>query len=170
MCIIIDTNTFSKVFESFNKHHSEFKPVLHWVCVGKGKVVYGGSKYKGELRKAKKYLRLFTLLQSANKLVEISDEEIDREQTRIEQLVTDPDFDDPHLIAIVIVSGCKLICSEDSRADKYIKNKALYPKHFDRPRIYRQSSHSDLLCDQNIADCCTPTHKTKALLDLLDLS
>lgn len=62
MCIIVDTNTFGPVFDSNNEKHAEFKPVLDWVLHGKGKFVIGGSKYMAELKKAKKFLKVFGVL------------------------------------------------------------------------------------------------------------
>jgi hypothetical protein len=52
MCIIIDTNRFSSIFEEENSDHDEFKPILDWIIFGKGKIVYGGTKYKQELTRA----------------------------------------------------------------------------------------------------------------------
>ncbi len=167
MCIVIDTNAFASVFETNAEDHHEFRPILKWICEGKGKIVYGGAKYKAELWISRKYLRIFRQLQTARKTVEIVAAEIDQEQERLERALNHKNFDDPHLIAIVIVSGCKLICSKDKRAYAFIKDSSLYPKHFNRPRIYSSSSNSDLLCDQNIADCCQPAIRTKELLNML---
>lgn len=154
MCIIIDTNTFASVFDSNSEEHVEFSPVLNWIRNGKGKIVFGGTTYRNELRRAKKYLRIINELKKARKIVEVCNDEVDREQRRIESLITHRDFDDPHLVAIVSVSKCKLICSSDKRAYPFIKNGSLYPSVGMRPRIYSRSNNSNLLCDHYIADCC----------------
>lgn len=154
MCIIIDTNAFASVFDCNSEGHSEFSPVLNWIRNGKGKIVFGGTTYRNELRRAKRYLGIIGELKKARRIVEVSNDEVDREQKRIESLVSHRDFDDPHLIAIVAVSRCKLICSSDKRAYRFIKRASLYPKAGMRPKIYSGSSNSDLLCDHNIADCC----------------
>lgn len=154
MCIIIDTNTFSSIFDSKSAEHIEFRPVLNWIKNGKGKIVYGGTKYRNELRKAQKYLGIFNELKKARKIVEIPNEQVDSEQIRIEDLITHRDFDDPHLIAIVSASRCKLICTKDKRAHPFIKETSLYPESGMRPKIYSSSINSDLLCDLNIAGCC----------------
>ncbi len=67
MCIIIDTNAFAPVFDRTSQNHAEFKPVLDWIVSGKGKIVYGGTKYKLELGKAYKYLKLFAEFKKINK-------------------------------------------------------------------------------------------------------
>lgn len=154
MCIVIDTNSFASVFDSKSDDHYEFRPVLNWITNGKGKIVYGGTKYRDELRATKRYLRIFVELAKKRKVVEIPDEDIDLEQERIENLLRHRDFDDPHIVAIVSVSRCKLVCSKDSRAYPFIKDVSLYPRAGMRPRIYSGSNNSDLLCDHNLADCC----------------
>ena len=56
MAIIIDTNCIANVFSPKTANHSEFKPVLEWILLGKGLMIYGGSKYREELKKTAKYL------------------------------------------------------------------------------------------------------------------
>jgi hypothetical protein len=53
MCIIIDADTLGLVFNPETKEHKKFKPVLEWINNGKGKIVYGGTKYEKELINAK---------------------------------------------------------------------------------------------------------------------
>lgn len=154
MCIIIDANTFSSVFDSKSDDHMEFVPVLNWILNGKGKVVYGGTQYRDELRVAKRYLGIFGELKKARKVVELPTETVDAEQQRIENLVVHHDFDDPHLIAIISVSGCRLVCSKDTRAYPFIKNRDLYARPSLRPKIYSGARNSRLLRDSNIAQCC----------------
>ena len=159
MCIVIDTNTFASVFDPSSEKHSEFKPVLEWIVFGNGKIVYGGSKYKQELREARKYLSFFLELSKARKTKEINDAEVDEKQKEIERIVNDKKFNDPQIVAIIVVSGCKLICSEDKSAYPFFKRKDLYPKHITRPKIYSKASNADLLSDNNIAEICKPTRR-----------
>jgi len=159
MCIVIDVNTFGPVFLKSCEEHEEFEPVLDWIVSGKGKIVYGGSKYRKALERARRYLRIFLEFKKAGKVVEVDDERVNAQQEELENLIQHRNFDDPHIIAIVIVSGCRLVCSNDSRADQFIKMRNLYPNHVQRPKIYRGKSNSDLLCDQNIAKICEPCHR-----------
>jgi predicted nucleic acid-binding protein len=161
MCIVIDTNTIVAVFDNRNNEHAKFRPVLDWIISGKGKMVIGGSKYREEVFvKIRKYNRLIKHLQSKRKIVEIPPEEVDREESRIQTLETSPDFDDAHLIALLDVSGCLLICSNDKRAYPFLKKIELYQRRTTRPKIYGSPEGSrdnaDLLCDANIAPCCDP--------------
>lgn len=160
MCVIVDTNTFGPVFDSTNEKHAEFKPVLDWVLHGKGKFVIGGSKYKGELKTARKYLKIFSILRLyKNKIVRLDDNTVDKVQKRIEDMESDPDFDDPHLPAMVIVSKCQVICSDDSRSIKFVTNPIFYPDNVKIPRYYTGCRNRDLLSDKYIDNRYKPLEK-----------
>ncbi len=150
MCIVIDTNVFSAVFDPNCANHAEFKPVYDWVDGGPGQIVYGGTKYTQELERADKYRRLFILLKDRRKVCEIDKTKVDAECERIKLKTVDTDCDDQHIIAIVAVSGCKLICSLDKKAYDHFKNPALYPKGISIPRIYSKSKNQKLLSKQHI--------------------
>jgi hypothetical protein len=159
MCIVIDANTFAAVFSDSCQEHEEFEPVLTWIIYGKGKIIYGGSKYEQELRHCRKYLGIFSELRKVGKVVVLNSTKVDYIQQQVEGIISHSNFDDPHIVAIVIVSGCRLICSNDGRAHPFFKDKNLYPKHFERPRIYSGYGNRDLLCDQNLVDICEPHDK-----------
>jgi hypothetical protein len=159
MCIVIDTNVLANVFNKNAENHNEFKPVLEWILFGKGKIVYGGSKYKRELLMARKYFRLFVELKRKSKIIELDCQSVDNKQNEVSNMLVHRDFDDPHLVAILIISRCRLICSEDSRAFPFLKDGAYYPKHMVRPKIYCRESNKDLLCDNNIAEICKPCQR-----------
>lgn len=150
MCIIIDTNVLSSVFDKKSAKHQDFKPVLDWILFGNGFLVYGGSKYIEEIGKTK-YRKIFNLFKtkSSKKICVLDKELVDTEQKKIEDKITDPDFDDPHLPAIVIVGKCKLICSEDERSIKFVTNKDLY-QNKKPPCYYKGSQNQNLLCDKYI--------------------
>lgn len=161
MCIIIDTNCFANLFKTNSEKHSEFKPVLDWILKGNGKAVYGGSKYRDELSKAHSYLKIFGLLNRYNRTLKIDDVIVDKEQARIESLITDPDFDDPHLPAIVIASSCRLICSEDIRSIRFVRDTKLYSKPLRAPKYYTGKRNKGLLSDKNIPDVHKPVSRCK---------
>lgn len=160
MCIVVDTNAISRVFNEQNSEHEEFKPVRDWILKKKGKLVYGGTKYLEELSKMGEYLKLFQLLGRINKTVVVDTEAVDEYQAEAEQMIQHKDFDDPHLVAILKVSGCKLVCSVDERAFPYLKHQLFFKGKDNKPKIYSSSRNKDLLCDANIAECCLPSHDT----------
>lgn len=159
MCIIVDTNCLASVFDKKSDKHQEFEPVLEWITKGKGKFIYGGSKYLAELSKATKYLRIINILKKSGKTIIANKDIVDKEQKRIEQSITDEDFDDPHLPAIVIASKCKLICSVDTRSIKFVTCSKLYPKGIEVPKYYTSSKNKNLLCDKYIPKCYKPLKK-----------
>lgn len=156
MCLVIDINTLSCVFNENNRDHHEFKPVREWIenKNSKGKIVYGGTEYLAELRKAPVYLKHFTYLEMKGKAVPLIDNEVDECQEEIKSKANDPKFNDTHILAIIIVSKCRILCSIDKKSYPYILNKSYYPNGILRPKIYSNISNKSLLIDKNIATCC----------------
>lgn len=158
MCIIVDTNVLSNVFKQSSANHTQFKPVRDWIIEGKGKVVFGGTKYIHEIKES--YLTLFLQLKKAGKAVHIPCNIVDSEQKIIEGMIVHDDFDDAHLIGLLRVSGCKLICSLDIKAFPYFRHSQFFKPLANRPRIYSKLSNSKLLCDRHIANVCKPCAAT----------
>lgn len=154
MCIVIDTNVLPSVFKVDSTNHAQFKPVKDWIIKGKGKVVFGGSKYLAEIKE--KYLVLFSELKKAGKAIYIPNDIVDKQEEIVNAMIVHPDFDDPHLVALLRVSKCKLICSLDKRAFPYFRHSQFFRLAADRPRIYSSITNASLLCDRHIADICKP--------------
>ena len=159
MAIIIDTNTFAEVFIRTSKDHHEFAPVLEWLLNGKGSAVYGGSTYLKELKKAAKFIPVFRLLKETGKVIEGDSANIDDVEKSIKTTVNDPDFDDPHLAAIIIDTKCKILCTKDTRSLKFLKDKNIYPNGVSKPAYYTSCKNSNLLCDKYIHDLHKPLLK-----------
>jgi len=154
MCIIIDTNSLANVFKTSSQNHEEFEPVLKWIIEGKGKVVFGGSKYISEIGLG--YAKLFNELRNTKKAVKIDNEKVDQLEVKLKSLIKHADFDDQHIVALLVVSGCKLICSEDRRAYPYFRNSLFFKYAKNRPKIYRGRTNYSLLTDNNISKICKP--------------
>lgn len=148
--VILDTNCFSHVFNRNDKRNSEFEPFLKWLCYGPGYLVYGGSKYLEELKKATRYTRLFQLLHNYNKADLYCSHSVDEEMERIIRFVDNPAFDDPHLAAIVVVSKCRVICTGDVRCVPFLKRKAIYAGKALCPKFYTSFKCADLLKPQYV--------------------
>jgi hypothetical protein len=69
---------------------------------------------------------------------------IDEYADKLKLLCQDAAFNDEHLVAILNVSGCKLVCTKDIEAMPYIKRKEFYSDH-KIPQIYSGVRNSDLL-------------------------
>lgn len=159
MPIIIDTNCFSNVFSRNSAKHNEFKPVLEWLISGNGMIVYGGQKYKGELKKASKFLKIFRLFKESGKVLIGNDFDIDILQQEIDKKNNVPEFNDTHLLAISISTKCQIICSEDTTSIKFVTDKKYSPKGFRVPVYYTSFQNKNLLCDKYVHKSLKPLSK-----------
>jgi predicted nucleic acid-binding protein len=155
MCIVIDTNAFAKVFTTTNAEHDDFKPVLDWILRGKGKLILGGTQYeKIEIReKMPKYLGVLANLARAGKIHRVDTARVDSEAAKLEPFRT-KDHDDPHIVALCIVSKTKVLCTGDDRSHSFVKDKRHYPKGQRPPKIYTNKAHTDLLTPDMLKPCC----------------
>lgn len=150
MCLIIDACVIPKVF---GRKDFDFLPVINWIIDGPGKMIVGGSKYNEELSKLRRYTRFIAELSRMRKIVVIERSLVDATEERIRAIEPNRGFDDSHIVALVEESGCKVVCSDDCRADKYLKDRRFYIKS-KRPLIYRSAKHKGLLCRDNIIPIC----------------
>lgn len=158
MCIIIDTNTLASVFESSSKGHDEFKPVLDWIINGNGKVVYGGTKYISEI---KKYYAIFAELRKVRRAILVDNNMVDKYAHEAGNKISHSDFDDQHIVGLLLSSKCKLVCSQDKRAYPYFTHKLFFNSNRNKPKIYRGRTNASLLSDQNIVAICKPCGSSK---------
>jgi hypothetical protein len=150
MCIVIDMNTLASVFNPSSSDHAQFQPVLEWIQEGRGKIVYGGSHYKEELNRSGRYRRVIIELKSKRKVAEIEQLAVDERERQLGEKILEKDCDDRHIIAILCVSGCKLVCSNDKRSYRFIKDKSNYEGKRRVPSIYCKRRNKTLLSDLNI--------------------
>jgi len=161
MCILIDINCLASVFQTTSVEHSEFKPVLDWILNGKGRIIYGGTKYINEI--PRKYLPILKTLKDVHLAKLIDTHQVDVYEKQLKSLDLGA-FNDHHLVAIIAVSGCMLLCTQNiskSNDDlKQFKNKSLYPQNAKEPSIYRGKSNKNLLCDKYIPTSFKPAPST----------
>lgn len=138
-----------------NREHHRFVPVWNWIYLGKGRMIYGGTKYLAELRRMAKFLKIIVELRRKGRLIVLPQEEVDRIANKTKAKVSDAAFDDEHLVAIVVVSSCRVVCTDDLRAMQYLKRRELYSEyHMKPPSIYHQETHAHLCCDENLLEIC----------------
>jgi ATP phosphoribosyltransferase regulatory subunit HisZ len=145
--MVIDTDVFSCVFNPENSRHQDYAPVFEWIDKGPGDAVYGGTTYRSQLGYSK--VKVLEELGKRRRAKLVNDDVVDSEEEKVKALVP-RECDDTHLIAIFRASGCRLLCSGDKRADKFIKDRKLYYKHQHPPSIYRNRSHAHLLNPKNL--------------------
>jgi len=163
MCIVIDANTLTCVFNNENIDHSNFVPVYDWIITGKGKMVIGGSHYGEELNQVRYLIPFIAQLIKANKVKVLDKQSVDDKEAEILGLVTGRDFDDPHIIAIVVIGGIRLVCTNEKRAIPFFTNKCFYSKG-KAPKIYTSRRNTNLLTNKYCINCrvdCRKLNKNK---------
>jgi len=143
--VIVDASAWAVVFDANNKQHDEFSPVKKYIETNFKSLAWGGSHYAEELKKCPKYMGVHLELAKGSRAVCFDVGAIDKEEKRVAELEESKDFDDPHIIAIQIISNAPIICSTDKRAFPFFKKKALYPEGHQRPKIYSKKTNRDLL-------------------------
>lgn len=151
MCFVLDVNSFHRFFDPNCKDYADFEPLHGWLYDNSGpKMVFGGTKFRKEMSQLKKYHGYLIELKKMRKLIEIDKDKVDCEELRLIDLVSEPDFDDAHIVAILSISGCLLFASHDKRSFKYVKNRALYPKNSSKRFVYSRRRHLSLLTREKI--------------------
>jgi predicted nucleic acid-binding protein len=154
MCVIVDPPLFIAIFKATDIRHSEVAPILQWVLKGGGKFVIGGTMYRRELDAVSSVLRTLAELEKLRKVVRKDNALVDLEVARVKAIEPSVDFDDPHLVALASVSGCRVVCILDNRAHRFLRKPSLYPSLSLRPKLYTRSKNSNLICSANIVPCC----------------
>ncbi|WP_139791081.1 hypothetical protein [Chromobacterium violaceum] len=146
MCIVIDPPVFISIFKKSDADHDDFVPILNFINQNDGEFAIGGSDYKRELIKLGTIIKAVLEYEKKGRLKKISDDEVDEKKIFLKRIETSPDFDDAHLIALVILSRSSVVCTKDKRAHRFIKCRKFYEKdNLCRPSIYTDSQHVDLL-------------------------
>ena len=160
MCVLIDTNLLCSVLLKHSKKHEIYEPIYNWLFKkAHGRFVYGGTTYKSELQKVSSIVPVIAELNRMGRLVEIDDSEVDAYEEQVNKYIDDngldrEKFDDPHLPAIINLSKCKIVCTDDSGARELLKISELYVHRNRVPKFYSKKSHASLIRDRNISDKC----------------
>ena len=128
MCLVVDANCFSHVFNLRDSRHGSFAPVLDWLLNGNGGgLIYGGEKYAREVDfTSPTYLPLLVELERKGRMREMCGKCVDYVASKLKQTIPDnPDFDDEHILALVIVSRCHVVCTEEKRGVPFLKRSDL---------------------------------------------
>ena len=154
MCIVLDANVFPEFFDSKNPSYNSYTKLRKWIFDGKGKLIFGGTKYREEVGEIRTFIGILASLERAGKIVQLDDEEVDRIQLEVRAIEKSARFDDPHLVAIILCSKCRVICTNDKRAFPYLKDLRFFKRAADRPRIYSDDKNYQLINNNNIVCIC----------------
>lgn len=150
MCLVIDANVFRLVFGKDKR----FDPIREWIN-GRGRMIYGGTKYNKELKKWG-MLPLIKELETGRKTVHIPNGTVDAIAASLKEKFPEAAFDDEHIVALVIASRCRVVCTDDRTAMAYLRRPDVFTDYaVPRPNIFRgHRSHLRMCCDQNIVPAC----------------
>ena len=160
MCLIVDSCVISKVFNVKNEGHNCYKPVFDWLLLGSGRLVVGGTTYSKELLRLKKYIPIIAELSKVNKKIPLDKKSVDKIENMIIKQKKHRDFDDAHLVAMVIESKCMVVCTDDTRANRHLKDRNLYPNGVDKPCLYTSERNKGLLSSKYLPRC----HKERCVI------
>lgn len=135
MCIIIDANA---------AHHLSAEDpagalVLEWLLRGRGKLVVSTENLR-ELAKTR-FRDTILRLDQARLLCRADEDSCNKLR---DALIDGHSLqsDDPHVVALVIVSGCDLIFTHDQPLHKDLKNRHIVPSNCS---VYQSAGHRHLL-------------------------
>lgn len=144
--ILVDTNIANEVFDTQRKKYSELR---NFICLPSSQsiMVLGGTKMLDEYKNILiRYKNLFKELKNINRFIILPREEVDNKVVELKQLISAKKFDDPHIVACVIIGKVNIVCTADKRCDKYLKMDSLFPSPKLKPKIYRHvKQHKHLL-------------------------
>ena len=156
MCIVIDANRLPSVLNPRSSDHIEFQSILDWIGKRRTKIIYGGTKYNDELGRMGKYFGILTEMKRAGKVKELDKATVDCIQDDINQRTTHRNFNDQAIVAIIIASRTRLLCSHDTASLPFVRTRNLYPRGIEPPKIYRDRRDHRLLYHRDLNGHCGP--------------
>lgn len=163
MCVVIDTDVFGKISNGSNK---DFEPLRNWIRKQGHAVIHGGSEYARQLSKHSNFRRYLRGLERAgNRPHRLDNRKVDDTQVFLEEHFVSRKYNDHHIAAIMFVSGCRLISSNDSGLHELIKAccrssgkkrilRGMSGLMVNEARIYQDRSHKSLLKQKSVYTCC----------------
>lgn len=138
MCLIIDTNVAQLALV---QQDSRFKPILDGLARNTVRIVIGGRLRK-ELLLIAGVTRVLKSLDQAGRVRSVRDQAVFECETNVVGRMS-LNSDDPHILALAIVSKVRLLCTDDKALMADFTNKRI----IDKPRgsVYGDPSHKPLL-------------------------
>lgn len=154
MCAVIDPPLFIPIVNSNDQRHADFGILKDWLTTGIGKAVMGGAQYRQELSRVSSVLPFIGELERRGKVVKVDAKKVDEAADFATATAKSADFDDAHLVALVAVSGCRVVCLNDPRAHQFLKDPALYNPRRNLPKLFTGARNQALLTKKYDASCC----------------
>jgi hypothetical protein len=138
MCLIVDANTVHKVFPVAS---TAYAPIERAVKTGRAKLFYGGG-FAREYSQIAWFRRFLRTLDQKGSAQIVPDATVDAaEEALLERNCCRSN--DAHVLALALVSGARLLCSEDHELCDDFKDGQIIPSP--RGSIYRNPGHVHLI-------------------------
>lgn len=147
MCVVIDTN---KAADFCKQERPYLKVLMKWILKG-GRIVSGG-RLQGELFKITEMRALVSEWSKRGNLVQLSTDVVANKEKEISPLCKS---DDPHVLAIAIISNAHIVVTEDKLLIEDLRDLKIVKR---RRRIYKENGASPSRIDRhlsllNASDC-----------------
>lgn len=138
MCAIVDNSARDEVFGEASSEAGKY--FFNWLNSG-GRLVIGG-RLTDELMGSENFKSWLRAALPAGRVRLVADSAVEAEEAGLKQATT-LQSDDPHVLALAIVSGARLLYANDRNLHKDFKNPAILG-HGDRGTIYSSLAHKDI--------------------------
>ncbi len=138
--MIADANAIGDL----NRSTEHAKPVLDWLDRGNGMLIVGGKLREelGQSAKLMDYLAGFSRI--GLKKLHVIDDTAVRSRTEELEKANVCRSDDPHVVALILLSGCDLVLSSDKKLQKDAQDRDIVGHGVS---IYQRREHHRLLKD-----------------------
>lgn len=143
MCLIVDANVVHQLFPSASP---DFEPIHEALVTGRAKLVYGGFLTQ-EYLKTTLSRRFLRRLDQQGAAKQFPDSVVDSETRRLRREAKCRS-NDPHILALAIVSNARLLCSQDEELGSDFRSPSILPPP--RGSVYKRAEHAHLIrahCD-----------------------
>jgi hypothetical protein len=138
MCLIVDTNLAADFFCGTNAALAPLRKAVmeDASCC----LCYGGSKLRREYLRSPKIMKIIVALDQAGRAKSVRDSLVDK---RMDLVSGQCSSDDPHIIALAVESGARLLCSHDIELHRDFTNPVLINNP--KGQVYQNSTHGHLI-------------------------
>ena len=121
-CAILDANAVADVFGDTPSEAGA--GLRHWISVGRGRLASGGHLHEELKSASSEFRRWAAVARGAGQLQLHEDDEL---QTQVDHFESHPErrSNDPHILALAVVSGARLLYSNDRPLQQDFTNPAL---------------------------------------------
>jgi len=138
VCLIIDANVVHRIFPSPSEDH---RPIRDALANRAATLVYGGE-LKREYSRINWFRPFLRRLDQTGAAKIVPDSEVDAKSEAL-QVAGGYLSDDPHILALALITKVRLLCSEDNNLTMDFTNRDII--NTPRGNVYRRAKHAHLI-------------------------